>query len=164
MRHTVSAERGDVLFMPWLLLLSMVFLGVGVIVFVLTRDSFRASSTRRKPLPVASPTQTSSDAAAINTLMREKLAAPLPSCPTTLLSGQNDKETDTLADTLAELQENPILPTAPKAYLRLEERDESLDHLLVRRITGGSPAQQPREFSIAVTEKNEAPPEHGKEL
>ena len=150
--------------MSWLLLLSIVFLGVGVIVFVLTRDSFRASSTHRKPLPVASPLQTPNDAATINTLMREKLAAPLPSCPTTLFSGQNDTEADSLADTLAQLEENPILPSAPKAYLCLEERDESLEHLLIRRISGRNPAPQPREFSIAVTEKDEAPLEREKEL
>jgi len=149
--------------MPWLLILSIVFLGVGVIVFVLTRDSFRASSTRRKPSPVASPTKKTCTAA-INTMMREKLPAPHPSNPATLFSGHHDKETDALADTLGQLKENPILPTAPKTYLRLEERDESLEHLLIRRIAGLNPAPQSREFSITVTEKNEAPLEHEKEL
>ena len=151
--------------MSWLLLLSIVFLGVGVIVFVLTRDSFRSSSTRRKPPRVASPTQKKRDSASINTMMREKLPEPHPSNPATLFSGHNGKETDALADTLAQLKENPILPTAPKAYLRLEEHDASLEHLLIRRIAGRSPAPpQPREFSITVTEKNEAPLEHEKEL
>jgi hypothetical protein len=97
-------------------------------------------------------------------MMREKLPAPHPSNPTTLVPVQCDKETDTLADTLTQLKENPILPTAPKAYLRLEERDESLEHLLIRRVAGLNPTPQPREFSIGVTEKNEVPLEHEKEL
>jgi len=150
--------------MFWLLLLSIVFLGVGVIVFVLTRDSFRASHTRQEPPSVVSPVTKTRDATSLNTMMQEKLPAPSPSNPATLLAGQSTKETDALADSLVQMKENPILPTAPAAYLRLEERDESLERLLIRRITGLNPAPQPTEFSIGVTEKNEAPPQHEKKL
>jgi len=149
--------------MFWLLILSIVFLGVGVIVFVLTRDSFRASGARRDPPSAASPAQKTCAAATINTIMREKLPEPQPSNPATLVSGHHDKEADTLADTLDQIKENPILPNTPKAYLRMEESDESLEHLLIRRI-GEKPAPQPQEFSITVTEKDEAPLECEKEL
>jgi len=155
--------------MLWSLLLSIVFLGVGVgvIVFILTSDSFRASRARRKTPTVVSPTERSSDATTINAMMREKLTPPPPSNPATLFSGQNSKETDALADTLDQVKENPILPSAPKSYLRLEERDQSLEHLLARRIPGQEKVSReppPREFSITVTEKNEPPLEHEKEL
>jgi len=143
--------------MLWVLLLSIVFLGVGVgvIVFILTSDSFRASRTRWKTSTVASPTQRSSDATTINAMMREKLVAPPPSNPATLFSGQNSKEADALADTLDQVKESPILPSAPKSYLRLEERDEGLEHLLTRRMQGQEKVSReppPREFSITVTE------------
>ena len=151
--------------MFWLLVLSIVFLGVGVIVFVLTRDSFRASRARRETPCVALSVEKISDAATINTLMHEKLAGPTPSNPATLFSGQGGKETDVLADTLAQVKETPMLPTAPKAYLRMEERDESLERLLLRHAQGqGSasrtPLMPPREFSIEAREKKEGQLEH----
>ena len=153
--------------MFWLLVLSTVFLGVGVIVFVLTRDSFRASRDSREDSFVVSSMEKSSDATIINTMMREKFTGPTPSNPATLLSGQGGKQTDALADTLAQVKENPMLPTAPKFYLRFEERDESLEHMLVRRSqvqgrSGRTPHPPPREFSIEVTEKKEGSLEHEK--
>ena len=149
--------------MFWLLVLPSALLGVGVIVFVLTRDSFRAPGARRKA--AASSTEKSSDAMAINAMMQEKLSTSSPSHPAMLLSGQDSKEADTLADTLAQVKENPILPSAPKVYLRLEERDDSLDRLFARRIPGqGEAGSPPREFSIGVTEKKEAPLEREKEM
>ena len=69
--------------MFWLLALSTVFLGVGVIVFVLTRDSFRASRDSRGTSFAATPATESSDATIINTMMHEKLAGPTPSNPAT---------------------------------------------------------------------------------
>ena len=152
--------------MFWLLVLSTVFLGVSVIVFVLTRDSFRASRARRETPPVASPVKRSSDATTINAMMREKLPTPSPSHPATLFSGQCGKETDAFADTLAQVKENPILPSESKAYLRLEEHDDSLDRLLIQRIRGqgGMSQAPPREFSIGVTEERAPPLEHEKQL
>ena len=153
--------------MFWLVVLSTVFLGVGAIVFVLARDAFHAPRASREASPTASFMQKDSDAAAINTLMQENLSAPPPGHPATLFSGQHDEEADDLADTLAEVKEIPMLPTAPKAYLRLEERDESLERLLIRYAPGrgGVNREQPppREFSIGVTEKTEAPLELEKE-
>jgi hypothetical protein len=145
--------------MFWLVVLSTVFLGVGAIVFVLARDVGRDLRVRRETPPATLPAQPNGDAVAINTLMREHLRAPPPSHPAALFSGQQDKETDALADTLAQVKENPLLPTGPKVYLRLEERDESLERLLIRRIQGqegaGRTPPPPGEFSIAVTEKKE---------
>ena len=150
--------------MFWLVVLSIASIGVGVMAFVLARDVVHAYRARREEPLAASPAQHDSDATAINTLMREKLVAPPPAHPATLLGGQHDKETDALGDTLAQVKENPILPTAPKAYLRLEERDESLERLLIQYAPGrgGMNRDQPppREFSIEVTEKTEAPLEH----
>ena len=152
--------------MFWLMVLSIVFLGVGAIVFVLARDAFRESRVRRETPPVASSVQKNGDAAAINTLMREKLRAQPPPPPAALFSGQCGKEADAVADTLAHVKQNLILPTAPKAYLRFEEHDDSLDRLLIQRVRGQGEANwfQPREFSIGVTEKNETPLEHEKEV
>jgi hypothetical protein len=156
--------------MFWLLVLSIVFLGVGVIVFVLTRDSFRASRVRRETPPVAPSMQKKGDAAAINTLMQEELSAEPPPHPAVLLTGPYDKEADALADTLANVKENPILPTEPPAYLRLEEHDDSLDRLLIQRVRrrGGMipplPPPKPREFSIEVTERKEPLLECEKEM
>ena len=151
--------------MFWLVVLSTVSLGVGVIVFVLARDAFPASRVRREASKLSVPR--GGDAKAINTLMREKLAVPPPAHPAALFSGQHDQETDALAETLAQVRENPMLPAAPKAYLRLEEREDSLEHLLRRYIParGGVNREQPapREFSIVVAEKSEAPQEHEKE-
>ena len=145
--------------MFWLVVLSTVFLGACVIVFVLARDAFRESRARRETPPTASPVQPSGDAAAINTLMRERLHAPPPAHLAALLAGQHDREADAFADSLARVQENPMLPTEPKAYLRLEESDESLERLLSRRFQGpdglGRTSPPPKEFSIAVTEKKE---------
>jgi hypothetical protein len=98
-------------------------------------------------------------------MMREDIPAPPPSHPATLLSGQNGKEADALADTLARVRENPILPTAPKAYLRWEEHNDELERLLIRRSQrqgGANTAPAPREFSIGVTEEKAAPPAPGK--
>ena len=152
--------------MFWFVVLSTVLLGVGAIVFVLARDAFHAPHARREAPNAASPEQQGSDA--INILMREKLAAPPSPQHATLFAGQHDKETDALADSLAEVKEIPQLPTAPKAYLRLEERDESLERLLIRYTPGrgGVNREQPppREFSIGVTEKTEPPLEHEKEI
>ena len=154
--------------MFWLVVLSTVCLGVGVIVFVLARGAFHASRSRREASRVATSVQKDSDASAINTLMREKLAAPPPSHPAALIAGQYDKETDALAESLAEVKEIPMLPAAPKAYLRLEERDESLERLLSRYAPerGGVNRAHPppREFSIGVTEKTETPLEHEKDM
>ena len=151
--------------MFWLAVLSIVLLGVGVIVFILTRDSFHASRTRRETPLVASPVEKISDATAINTLMQEKLPAPPPSHPAALFSGQSGKETDALADTLARVKDNAILPSEPKAYLRFEEHDDSLDRLLIRNAGGAGARQLPaREFSIGVTEKKEPPLEYEKAM
>ena len=153
--------------MFWLVVLSTVFLGVGAVVFVLAREAFPASRARREASDAVFPARKGCDAKAINSLMREKLAAPPPSHPAALFSGQHDEEADALADTLAEMKEIPLLPTAPKAYLRLEERDESLERLLIRYTPGrgGVHREQPppREFSIGVTERTEPPLEHEKE-
>ena len=152
--------------MFWLLALSTVLLGVGVLVFILTRDAFRASRARRERSVVASPVKKNSDATTINTMMQEKLPAPSPSCPSTLFAGQNAKDTDDFADTLAQMKENPILPHEPKAYLRLEEHSDDLEHMLIRHSQGPRGARQtpPREFSIELTEKKEMPLEHEKEM
>jgi hypothetical protein len=141
--------------MFWLLVLSTVFLGIGVIVFVLTRDSFHASRARREFPLTAFPMQESGDAMTINTIMQKTVDAPPPPNPATLFCAQSGKETDAFADTLAKVKGNPMLPATPKAYLRLEELDDSLDHLLVRHIPGQREASQtpPREFAITVTEK-----------
>jgi len=133
-------------------------LGIGAIVFMLTRDSFRASRARRETPPVASPVQRSSDASAINAMMQQKLPPPSPSPPAALFADLCGKEADAFADTLAKVQEKPILIDGPKTYLRLEEQDNTLEHLLARRLQGRGPDQAPpREFSIGVTEKKEAP-------
>jgi hypothetical protein len=108
--------------------------------------------------------QKNNDATTINTLMRENLRAPPPPHPATLFAGQHDKEADAVADTLAQVKPNLILPTAPKAYLRFEEHDDSLDRLLIQRARGQKEVNQPREFSIGVTEKHEAQLEHEKEM
>ena len=155
--------------MFWLLVLSTVFLGVCVTVFLLTRDSMRASRVRREESFSLSPTENNNDATMINAMMHEKLSGTTPSNPAALFSGQSDKETDALADTLAQVKENPMLPTAPKAYLRMEERDESLERLLVlhaqgQRSASRTPQTPPREFSIEATEKEEDPLEHEKEI
>jgi hypothetical protein len=151
--------------MFWLLVLSTVFLGIGVIVFVLTRDSFRASRARRETSLVAPPVKNNSGATAINTMMQEKLPVPPPSHPATLFSGQGVKETDDLADDLAQVKESPILPSESRAYLCLEEHDDSLERLLIRRVPGaGASREPPREFFIGVTEKKEAPLEHEKAM
>ena len=154
--------------MFWLVVLSTVFLGVGVIVFVLARDAFFAPRADSETPQAAIPAQQGSDVTAINTLMQEKLAAPPASHPSALLAGQHDKETDALADTLAQVGENPMPDNTPKAYLRLEERDESLERLLFRYTpgrTGMNGAQlPPREFSIEVTEKPESPTEYEREM
>jgi len=146
--------------MFWLVVLPIV-LGIGAIVFILTRDSFRASRTRLDTPSVASPVQRSSDASAINTMMQQKLSAPAPSYSPTLLPEQCDKETADFSDTLAQLKEKPLLIDEPKLYLRLEEDDDRLERLLFRRLPGRVADQiSPREFSIGVTEKRESPPEH----
>jgi len=133
-------------------------LGVGAIVFMLTRDSFHASRARRETPSVASPVQSNRDATAINAMMQQNLPAPSPSPPAALFADQCGKETDAFADTLAQVQEKTILIDEPKAYLRLEEQDDSLEHLLSRRLPGRVPDQAPpREFSIGITEKHEAP-------
>ena len=153
--------------MFWLLVLSTIFLGIGVIVFLLTRDSFRASRTRRETPIIASPVKKYSDASAINAMMQEKLPPqPATPNPATLFPGQNAEEMDALADTLDQVKENPILPTTPKAYLRLEEHDDDLERLLIRSIhrPGGTLQTPPREFSIGVTEEREALLEHEKEI
>ena len=152
--------------MFWLLVLSTVFLGVCVIVFILTRDSFHASRSRSETLPTESPVNKSCNATTINTMMREKIPAPPPSHPATLLFGQHGKEADAFAETLARVKENPSLPNVvSKAYLCLEERDDGMDYLLTRhaRIQGKTAQAPTREFSIGVTEKKEAPLEHEKE-
>ena len=150
--------------MFWLLVLSTAFLGIGVVVFVLTRDSFRASRNRRETPLAAYPVEKNSDTTAINTMMQEKLPAPPPSHPAALFSGQNGKEADDLADTLTKVSEKTNLPSGAKAYLRLEEHDDTLDRLLIRRAGGQRAAgqAQPKEFSIGVTEKKEPPLEHEK--
>jgi hypothetical protein len=63
------------------------------------------------------------------------------------------------------VNEKTNLPSGPKAYLRLEEPDVSLDRLLIRRAGGQRAADQaqPKEFTIGVTEKKEPPLEHEKE-
>ncbi|MCL1985096.1 MAG: hypothetical protein FWG59_01425 [Betaproteobacteria bacterium] len=144
--------------MFWLLVLPTVFFGVAVIVFLLARDSFRTSRAGQKPSAAASSAKKSGCASAINTMMQNKLPAPPPAHPATLFSGQNAKEADVFADTLARMKENPILPNTSNAYLRLEEHDNSLEHLLTRRSPGRrEPGQAPpREFSIVVTEKEQA--------
>ena len=142
--------------MFWLVVLSIAF-GVGVIVFILTCDSFRASRSRRETPPVASPGESSS-ATEINAMMQQKLSAPPSSHPAVLLSEHCGKETDDFADTLAQVKEKPILIDGPKAYLRLEEHDDNLERLLIRHLPGKDTDQaSPREFSIGVTEKNEPP-------
>ena len=148
--------------MFWLLVLSTVFLGIGVIVFVLTRDSFRASRSRRETPLIASPVKKIRDATDLNTMMQKKLPpAPPPSHPAALFSGQNGKETDALADTLAHVTNNINLPSGPKAYLRYEEYDDSLDHLLIRHAGGAGANRVPaKEFSIGITEKQEPSLEH----
>ena len=150
--------------MFWLMVLSIVFLGVGAIVFVLARDAFRESRVRRETPPAVSLAHKNGDAAAINSLMRENIHAPPPPPPAALFAGQHGKEADAVADTLAHVKQNLILPTAPKAYLRFEEHDDSLDRLLIQRVRGQGEASRPREFSIGVTEKNEAPLECEKEM
>ena len=150
--------------MFWLVVLSIVVL-VGAIVLTLTRDSFRASSVRRETPLVASPVKKSSDATAINTMMQEKLPVPPPSHPAALFPGLCRNEADALADTLARVKDNPIMLNETKAYLRLEEHDDSLERLLFQHIPGAQASQEPpREFSIGVTEKASPPSEHEKEM
>jgi len=150
--------------MFWLLVLSTAFLGVGAIIFILMRDSFRISRTRSGEDRTSA--QKNGDAALINTMMQKKIPTPPPSPPAALFSGHNGKEAETFADTLAHMKEKPILPSTPKAYLRLEEHDNNLEHLLIRGTQRPWEAAKapPREFSIEVTEKEQAPSEQKKEL
>jgi len=127
---------------------------VSGIVFWLVRESFRASRARKETPPVVSPVERSSDATAINAMMKQKLPAPPASQPVVLFTENCAKETDALADTLAQVPEKPILIDESKAYLRLEEHDDALESLLARRGLGrGGYQAPPREFSIGVTEK-----------
>ena len=150
----------------FLLVVLSTVLGVGVIVFILTRESFRASRVRPETPPVAPSMKKSSDVADINDLMRRKLPAPLPqSRPAVLFSERSAAEADAFADILAQAPEKPILLNESKAYLRLEEDDDSLERLLMRRLPGkGAHQAPPREFSIGVTEKNEPSPEREKTI
>jgi hypothetical protein len=146
--------------MFWLVVLPIV-LGIGVIVFILTRDSFRASRVSQKTPPAAFPAKSNCNATAINTMMQQTLSAPPPSNPPTLLPEQCDKETEDFSNTLAQLKENPLLIDVPRLYLRLEEDDDRLERMLFRRLPGrGADQISPREFSIGVTEKRESPPKH----
>jgi len=139
--------------MYWLVVLLIAF-GVGGIVFLLVREAFRASRNRRETPTVASPVQRSSDASAINALMKQKLPVSSSPQPVTLFTENCTKETDDIADTLDKVPEKPILLDESRAYLCLEEEDDTLERLLVRRSPGrGKEQSAPKEFSIGVTEK-----------
>ena len=156
----VRRQSGRCPYMFWLVVLSTVVL-VGAMLFVLTRDAFRAFRLHRETPLAASPVKKSSDAKGINAMMQEKLPVPPPFHPAALFSGQCRNEADALADTQANLQNTPIMLNETKTYLRLEEHDDSLERLLFRRIPGAQAHQEPpREFSIGVTEKKKPPLEH----
>jgi hypothetical protein len=142
--------------MLWIVITASVLAGVGLLVFVLTRDSFRAARNGGGAGPL--PEERKNGAARLNSLVREKTPSAGKEPVSSLLPAPEHAETEDFADTLARLPRNAVLPQAPKAYLRMVEEDDEIDRLLTAGRKRGSarytlPA---REFRIEAVEKDAA--------
>jgi hypothetical protein len=142
--------------MLWLVITASVLAGVGLLIFVLTRDSLRAARNGGGAGPL--PEERENGAARLNNLVREKTPSAGKDPAASLLPRPEHAETEDFADTLARLPRNAVLPQAPKAYLRMVEEDDEIDRLLAAR-RGGSARRYTlpaREFRLEVVKEEEA--------
>ncbi len=143
--------------MAWLLGFAFVAALVGVFVFVLMRDSFRARAGARGENPAAPASPGEGDKAArLNALVREHL--PVAEESAVHLPPEHE-DAEKIAEGLGEVVDNPVLPQAPKAYLRMVVEDDTLERLLSRNSRAPSSYTLPgREFHIEVGEERPAEP------
>lgn len=156
--------------MMWLLGLAGVSAVVGLLVFVLMRDSFRAGRTEREKTPpraapatlpsLSSPASNTEDDTRLNTLAQTLQAQERSEAP--LLPPAEHAREENLLDDPDRIRGNPVLPQAPQRYLRMvTDHDDSVDQLLNGRVHRGYSLPS-REFRIERTEERHAPGAAGK--
>ena len=144
--------------MLWMIILGSVLAGVGLLVFFLVRDSFGVGRKTGSEASTILPAQDARDIEHLNSIMNahtHKAAAPTPEALVT------EQEQEFLAESLAEVAKNPVLPQAPQPYLRMVEPDTNIDKLLQRFLPGGArPSGSVGDFWIELTEERslEHPP------